>query len=82
MSETQTFSCSICMEPSTEICIYCTKDTCANHLCVKCMRCSDCCECEVPLEESAVLPHTQAAFTPAAPEPEQAPEPEAPEPGE
>lgn len=45
------FTCSICGEESTRICISCTKDTCANHLCEKCGRCSDCCECEVPLNE-------------------------------
>ncbi len=43
------FTCSICGEPSTNICAYCTKDACANHRCVRCKRCSDCCECEVPL---------------------------------
>jgi len=43
------FTCSICGEPSTHICAYCTKDACANHRCVRCKRCSDCCECEVPL---------------------------------
>lgn len=47
-----TFSCSICGEPSTEICVYCTKDACQNHLCIRCRRCSDCCECVVPLEEA------------------------------
>jgi hypothetical protein len=45
------FHCTICGEESTRICVWCTKDTCANHLCAKCGRCSDCCECEVPLEE-------------------------------
>jgi hypothetical protein len=50
MTETQVFSCSICGEPSTDICVYCTKDACLNHICAKCLRCSDCCECEVPLE--------------------------------
>ena len=49
MTETRAFACSICGEPSTEICVYCTKDACSNHLCAKCFRCSDCCECEVPL---------------------------------
>src|ERR1022692_3923860 len=44
------FNCTICGEESTRICVWCTKDTCANHLCEKCGRCSDCCECEVPLE--------------------------------
>jgi hypothetical protein len=41
-----TLTCSICSEPSEEICVYCTKDTCGNHLCTKCHRCSDCCDCE------------------------------------
>jgi hypothetical protein len=50
MTEARTFTCSICGEPSTEICVYCTKDACQNHLCGKCSRCSDCCQCEVPLE--------------------------------
>ncbi len=43
------FTCSICGEPSADICIYCTKDTCRNHRCVRCKRCSDCCQCDVPL---------------------------------
>ncbi|HWB85585.1 MAG TPA: hypothetical protein VG675_15680 [Bryobacteraceae bacterium] len=51
------FVCSICGEESTRICVRCTKDACENHLCEKCLRCSDCCECEVvinePLRESA-----------------------------
>jgi hypothetical protein len=38
--------CHICQEPSEEICQRCTRDACANHLCGKCARCSDCCECE------------------------------------
>jgi len=50
MTEVRAFSCSICGAVSTEICVYCTKDTCPNHLCSKCLRCSDCCECDVPLE--------------------------------
>ena len=44
--ETPTFTCSICGETSHRICVYCTKDACANHLCERCLRCSDCCECE------------------------------------
>lgn len=52
MSEIPTFTCSICEEPSTQICEYCTKDACANHLCGKCHRCSDCCVCEIPLAAS------------------------------
>ncbi len=39
------FRCSICGEPSGEICIWCTKDACALHLCEHCRRCSDCCLC-------------------------------------
>jgi hypothetical protein len=50
MTEPRTFSCSICADPSTRICVYCTKDACDNHLCQRCHRCSDCCECEVPLD--------------------------------
>jgi hypothetical protein len=52
------FTCSICGEPSTNICAECTKDACANHRCERCKRCSDCCECEVPLsaEEAASAP--------------------------
>jgi hypothetical protein len=40
------FLCSICGEPSTRICVWCTKDACDNHVCPRCQRCSDCCECE------------------------------------
>ena len=56
MNEPRTFSCSICGDPSTQICVYCTKDTCPNHLCSKCARCSDCCECEVPLDTVSEQP--------------------------
>ena len=45
------FNCSICGEESTRICVRCTKDACDNHLCEKCLRCSDCCECEVRLSD-------------------------------
>jgi hypothetical protein len=48
--------CSICGEESTRICARCTKDSCNNHLCDKCLRCSDCCECEVVLSETAQEP--------------------------
>jgi len=27
------FWCYICSDPSTNICLYCTKDACDNHLC-------------------------------------------------
>jgi len=52
MTATQTFTCNICGEESTRICARCTKDTCNNHLCEKCLRCSDCCECEIVRDES------------------------------
>lgn len=72
MSEVATYICTICGEPSTGICIYCTKDACPNHLCAKCRRCSDCCECEVPLEEETELPPEPAPEA-AAPEPQDEP---------
>jgi hypothetical protein len=56
MNAQQQFACSICEEPSSQICVWCTKDTCGNHLCRKCARCSDCCECEVPLDAGAGQP--------------------------
>jgi hypothetical protein len=49
MTETLVFACSICAEPSAEICVYCTKDACGNHRCWRCKRCSDCCECDLPM---------------------------------
>jgi hypothetical protein len=78
------FTCSICGEESTRICVRCTKDACDNHLCEKCLRCSDCCECEVRLSAPArvVIP---AALPDPEPEPAAAaipnPEPEPPPPG-
>jgi hypothetical protein len=59
------FMCSICDEESTRICARCTKDACDNHLCEKCHRCSDCCECEVVLSESR-----RATVRPIAADPE------------
>jgi hypothetical protein len=67
-------NCTICGEESTRICVWCTKDTCANHLCAKCGRCSDCCECEVPLDEPAHAAAPVHAHE-AVPEPEPAAEP-------
>jgi hypothetical protein len=55
------FTCSICGEESTRICVWCTKDACNNHLCEKCRRCSDCCECEVRLSEPVHEPARPAA---------------------
>ena len=63
------FTCSICGEESTRICVWCTKDACENHLCEKCQRCSDCCECEVPLHEPGPRTAAPASAYPAA-EPE------------
>ena len=90
-----TFTCSICGEASMRICVRCTKDACSNHLCLKCGRCSDCCECEVRLEDAppvfvpvaqaSLSPQPDSAAEPAAeppvpgPEPDPAPAP-APEP--
>ena len=88
MIETATFVCSICNEPSLNICVRCTKDACANHRCARCKECSDCCECDVPLTEPEPQlkldpdPAPQLKPDPApdpAPELEPAPDP-APEP--
>lgn len=45
--ELASFTCSICGETSLKICVYCTKDACTNHLCERCLRCSDCCQCDM-----------------------------------
>ena len=75
------FLCSICGEESTRICARCTKDACNNHLCEKCFRCSDCCECEVVLTDIGNLPFGSArsVFRAATTAQEQNPNPE-PEP--
>lgn len=62
------FQCSICDEVSTRICVRCTKDACENHLCEKCLKCSDCCECEVALDATPRIAPT--VHTPPAPESE------------
>ena len=59
ITEAATLTCSICGEPSHDICIFCTKDTCHNHRCQRCKRCSDCCECEVPLSEIELAPEPE-----------------------
>ena len=70
------FQCSICGEESTRICARCTKDACDNHLCEKCLKCSDCCECEVKLS-TPVTETVRAVLHPEpVPEPEEQPEPE------
>jgi hypothetical protein len=63
---TLTYVCSICSDPSHEICVYCTKDVCHSHRCQRCLRCSDCCECESPvcLDEEPEVVET-VAETPA-----------------
>jgi hypothetical protein len=71
------FTCSICGEGSTRICVWCTKDACNNHLCEKCLRCSDCCECEVRLSEPVHEPARPVARA-AAPEPDIETEPPPP----
>jgi len=71
------FTCSICGEESTRICARCTKDACDNHLCEKCRRCSDCCECEVKLSAPArMMVHAAPPEVQPAPEAQAAPEPE------
>ena len=80
------FFCSICEEESTRICVLCTKDTCTNHLCERCGCCSDCCDCEVPLEEFEPVHEPIQAAAPAPvhsevpPNPDPAPEPPHPPP--
>ena len=77
------FTCSICGEESTRICARCTKDACNNHLCEKCLRCSDCCECEVVLSEPSrepLRPVVRAVMPHPGPDPEPEPEPDLPEP--
>jgi hypothetical protein len=66
MAEAAIFTCSICGDPSGEICVFCTKDTCINHHCDRCKRCSDCCECEIPL--SAAAPEVVVVELPREPE--------------
>lgn len=78
------FACSICGEESTQICARCTKDSCDNHICPKCRRCSDCCECEVALDEqiheaaqTVVRPVvSEVESSPPDPEPEPEPQPQ------
>lgn len=65
------FQCSICDEASTRICVRCTKDACDNHICEKCLRCSDCCECEVALDATPRI--APVVHTSPAPEPDYEP---------
>lgn len=57
--EAAIFRCSICGEPSSDICVACTKDACGNHRCERCKRCSDCCECDVPLSAAEAHPEPE-----------------------
>ena len=77
------FMCSICGEESTRICARCTKDACNNHLCEKCLRCSDCCECEVTLSDvgrGVSAGAARAVFRAASANPSPPLEPEPPHP--
>jgi hypothetical protein len=62
------FTCAICEEASTRICVSCTKDTCGNHLCSKCNACSDCCSCEVKLDPESAAPAAPVADAGGEPE--------------
>jgi hypothetical protein len=73
VDEPMAFFCSICGEESTRICVRCTKDTCSNHLCDKCQRCSDCCECELTLSDNGLPAATARSVFPR---PEAEPEPQ------
>ena len=73
------FSCTICAEESTSICARCTQDTCRNHLCERCRKCSDCCECEIALEEPVREP-ARSVFRAVHPIPDPEPDPEPPAP--
>jgi hypothetical protein len=57
--------------------VRCTKDTCNNHLCEKCGKCSDCCECEVALSSNSLPAATARSMFPR-PGPEPMPEPAEP----
>jgi hypothetical protein len=64
------YACSICEQESTRICLFCTKDACGIHICDRCGCCSDCCQCDVPLEETAHVPSAASAEAAAQPVPE------------
>ena len=75
------FMCSICGEEAGRICARCTKDICGNHLCEKCLRCSDCCECELSLSEptqTVPLASARAVFRAVTGSPPPEPDPEPP----
>ena len=61
------FACSICEQESTRICVFCTKDACSIHICGRCGCCSDCCPCEVPLNEPPLSEPMRAPVADAVP---------------
>lgn len=67
MNGNTTFVCSICAEPSTDLCVYCTHDACPNHLCERCHRCSDCCTCDsrVRIDDRVISAHSRYGEAPA-----------------
>jgi hypothetical protein len=68
--ETLQFACSICGDASRDICVYCTKDACANHICERCHRCSDCCHCDIRMEMDVTREHESASHQAPDHEPE------------
>jgi hypothetical protein len=64
------------------ICVRCTKDTCANHLCDRCGACSDCCDCEIHLnQDSPVRTYYAGTHDHDEPKPHPMPDPDpAPDP--
>lgn len=72
--EAATFTCSICGEASREICVFCTKDACSNHICQRCRRCSDCCACDMPLTSSNEDARATDASEPPAQPPQESAE--------
>lgn len=69
------FACSICEQESTRICAFCTKDACGMHICEHCGCCSDCCSCDVPLDEATPM-HAAEPVSELEPAPEASAPPE------
>jgi hypothetical protein len=67
--EIGTFTCSICDDASHKICVYCTKDACNNHLCHRCLCCSECCRCDMPTNEAEAQPEETVMESEAVAEP-------------
>ena len=66
--EVLTFTCSICGDSSTDICVMCTRDACTNHLCQRCHCCSDCCGCDMPLTAETQQQPASVDESPGTPE--------------